>query len=506
MPHRTNACAICRKKRIKCDATLPECLMCIKYGRQCPGPGNGPIIIDMSTKTAPKKTKSITRPKETVSGTSNYPPELIWGLSMPISQRNALSQLFYDRFLIYFTSSGESEDILNRFTWLHRLPTLATDGSNDALALALYATASAFSGMKTRNISQIHDACTIYGKALQTHSRIIRSKKPMTLHTVSTSVLLSIFEAMNATSATAYREHISGAAKMIQLAGSEHCQHGVMCQLYFHIRTQMAFVYLTTHKKEEELVPVEMVLRENLFYEKIPIFQRLVTFITQLSEIYVGIDEGNIDEAGHALDLEVYMEVKAGIAELWQEFTETYEAKGRKIQWKNEQGATMYYSPFTALSIAFFATAYNLFAILAPHLAATYLDFTDHYQRVLDAAAFLRAFRIGCAYMRIAAPLYLVALHAPQKYQKDMALLYFEEWRKIGMGGISALALDSIAARSPEYRRRRLALNGGSQAYPTLDICDRTRGLEEYADQVQNDCSVPSVMLPEGTRIPVAPL
>lgn len=510
MPPRTNACAICRKKRIKCDATLPECLMCIKFGRQCPGPGNGPIIIDMSTKARSKKAKAKTYPNEMIANTSelalHYLPELMWGLTMPISQRNALSELFYDRFLVYFTTSGETEDILNRLTWLHRLPLMATDGSNDALALALYATASAFSGMKTRNIAQIQDACNIYGKALQTHSRMIRSKKVITLHTISTSVLLSIFEAMNATSATAYREHVSGAARMIQLTGAEYCQYGIMCQLYFHIRTQMAFVYLTTRKKEEEIVPVEYVLRENLFYEKIPIFQRLVTFITQLSEIYVGLDE-ETSEGGHALNLGTYMEVKDGMGELWQEFTETYEQKGRMIQWENEQGAIMYYSPFTALTIAFFATANNLFHILAPHLTVTYLDFTDHYQKVLDAAAFLRAFKIGCAYMRLAAPLYLVALHAPQERQRTMAILYFEEWRNIGMGGISALALNSIAARSPEYRRWKLAAEGRRRSikFPTMDMCDQTRDLEGYADQVQQDSSIPSVMLPEGTRIPIAP-
>ncbi|CAI6325159.1 unnamed protein product [Periconia digitata] len=510
MPPRTNACATCRKKRIKCDATLPECLMCIKFGRQCPGPGNGPIIIDM-TKPNVRKSRNSKKTQEGVEVQSDmsmyYLPELRQGLAMPISQRHAMSQLFYDRFLVYFTSSGESDDILNRLTWLHRLPVLATDGSNDALALALYATASAFSGMKTRNISQIQDSCNIYGKALQTHSRMIRSKKPVTLHTVSTSVLLSIFEAMNATSATAYREHVSGAARMIQLAGPEYCQYGILCQLYFHIRTQMAFVYLTTHKKEDELVPVELVLRENLFYEKIPIFQRLVTFITRLSEIYIGIDEGKANQA-HALNLEIYMEVKNGIDELWQEFRETYETKGRTIQWENEQGATMYHSPFTALSIAFFATAHNLFHILAPHLTVSYLDFTDHFQKVLDASAFLRAFKIGCAYMRLAAPLYLVALHAPKQSQRHTAILYFEEWKKIGMGGISALALDGIAARSPEYRQRLSATGRRRRSiqYPTMDMCDRTRDLEDYADQVQQDSSIPSVMLPEGTRIPIAPL
>ncbi|KAF1956991.1 hypothetical protein CC80DRAFT_381890, partial [Byssothecium circinans] len=374
-----------------------------------------------------------------------------------ISQRNALRELFYDQFLIYFTSSGETEDIQNRQTWLHLLPNMSTDGTDNALSLALYAAASAFSGMKTRNLSLLQDSCNIYGKALQTHGRLIRQKGKggkITAHMVSTSVLLSIFEAMNATSSEAYRGHVSGAARMVQLVGPDQCMYGVMCQLYFHIRTQMAFVYLTTGTEERErgeTVPAEKILRENLEYRRIPIFQRLVTFITRLSEIYIGLEDGEDDGmtggAGQLIGLEVFMEVRDGVEALWREFTRRAEGKGQRLQWENGQGGVIFRNPFTALCIAFFAAARILFSVLAPRLAVSCLDFTDYYQRILDVAAFLRAFRIGCAYMRMAAPLYLVGLHAPQLRQRTAAIVCFEEWKNIGMGGISALALDSIQKR-----------------------------------------------------------
>jgi hypothetical protein len=413
-------------------------------------------------------------------------PDLMWGLGMPISQRSALGEFFYDRFLVYFTSNGENEDIQNKRTWLHHLPDMSTDGTNNALSLALYAAASAFSGTKTGNVPLIQDAWSVYGKALQTHSRLIRSKKKVTAHMLSTSVLLSIFEAMNATSASAYREHVNGAAQMVQLIGTDQCMYGVVCQLYFHIRTQMSFVYLTTRKDDPETIPVEQILRQNLDYDRLPIFQRLVSFVMRLSEIYVGLQEESPGKTGRGevrqlLDLELYMEVKSGIDALWLEYTKTAEAKGHRLQWTNDvSGTPEYRDPFTALCISFFAAAHILFSILAPRLAVSYLDFTDYYQQVLSCAAYLRAFVIGCSFMRIATPLYLVALHAPKVQQKATAVAYFVEWRRMGMGGISALALENIhIRRTPgplgweEDRGQTVCGRLGGQ-FPTMDTCVKT--------------------------------
>lgn len=372
------------------------------------------------------------------------PPEMLWGMTMQVSQRNVLTQVFYGNFLAYFTATGEGEDIQNRFTWLYRLPDLSTDGTNDALTIALHATSSAFSGMKTRNVPLLQDAGNLYGKALHLHSHLLRSKKQITVHMVSTSVLLSIFEAMNATTASAYREHINGAAQMVKLAGPGQCMYGVMCQLFFHIRTQMAFVYLTTRKEDENNVCAETILRESLSYQQPPIFQRLMGHIARLSEIYVGLEKGKDEVKSQLIDLEIYMEVKSGVDGLWLEYKELAEEKGQQLSWKNETGTTRYRDAFTALCIAYFASARILFSILAPRLAASYLDFTDYYEQIVDIATYLTTFKIGCAFMRMATPLYLVALHAPRLDQRRVAIKIFEQWKGIGLSGISALALERI--------------------------------------------------------------
>ncbi|KAF2795873.1 hypothetical protein K505DRAFT_323779 [Melanomma pulvis-pyrius CBS 109.77] len=442
MPPRTKACAICRKKRIKCDATLPQCLMCIRTGRQCPGPLDGPLIIDMSS-TAGLGMKRKLKTKPIQNSFYQTPKELMMVLLPQMSQRAMITEAFYANFLTYFTSDGEGVDLQNRRTWLHQLPGLSSDGSNTALTLALQATASAFCGAETGNMSVVQDAWKLYGQALNTHARLLRSKpKEVTVHMVSTSVMLSIFEAMSATTADAYREHISGAAKMLEVTGPGQCLGGVLCQLFFHIRTQMAFVYLTTRKSQR--ISVRKILLETLSYEKqhIPTFQRLMSHIGVLAEIYV--EKTSPASEQQLIDLAVYSGVKADVDALWLEYKEQAEVRGETVSWTTEDGKTKYRDGFTALAVAYFSTARVLFTILAPRLSVTFPDFTDYYGSILDCAAFLKTHRIGCAYMRMATPLYLVALHSPSLEQRRRAIRNFEEWRRGSMAGISALALQRI--------------------------------------------------------------
>ena len=457
MPTRTNACALCRKKRIKCDATLPQCLMCIKFGRICPGPSNGPIIVDMTSALAngPKKRKKGRKEAARVTYEA-LPAEVLSNITVQISQRNMLNEAFYGNFLAYFTTTGEGSDLGNRQTWLHRLPDFAADGSNQALHLAVQATASAFSFAKTRHIPLMQDACQLYGRALNQHLHMIRLKKRVTVHTVSTSVLLSIFEAMNSTSASAYRQHISGAAELVRLAGPDQCWMGIMCQLFFHIRVQMAFVYLTTRQEDRANVCAEEVLRETLTYWDVPIFQRLIGYMTRLTALYLKLDDSKDRAMPDLLGLEEYARIKAGVDALWLEYKLDAEQQGQRLYWVNSKGTTEYRNAYTALCVAYFGSARALFGILAPSLMASYVDVTDYYQQILDIAEYLTTFKIGCAFMRMATPLYLVAMHGKRKEQIDTAVSIFERWRVIGLGGISALALESI------YRRR--GMNGAGLA------------------------------------------
>ena len=232
MPARTNACETCRKKRIKCDATVPKCLMCIRTGHDCPGLSDGPIFVDMTNiaKHGMRKRKSRLTSKS--AETSTLADQV---LSYQISQRAVVTEAFYAHFMAHFTSEGESKDIRNQRTWLHSLPVLTTDGTNDALILAAQATASAYCAVESGNMALTQYSWKVYGEALRAHSRFVsrpHTKQEVTVHMVSTSVLFSLFEAMQSTNAAAYCSHMFGAVRMLELTTPKQCSRGALCQIF----------------------------------------------------------------------------------------------------------------------------------------------------------------------------------------------------------------------------------------------------------------------------------
>ena len=290
MPPRTIACATCRKKRIKCDATLPQCLMCIRTGRKCPGLPVGPLIVDMTSLAKQGMKKRQPR----VLDNSVQAPIRVWAYagnlsSQRVSQRSAVTEAFYARFLAHFTSVGEGNDIKNRSTWLHSLPILSADGTDEALVLAVQATASAYCAAGSDNLALRQHSWKLYGEALKKHAGLISrppSKHEITVHMVFTSVLFSFFEAMQATSADAYCSHIYGAARMLQVTKPRQCSEGTLCQIFYHLRTQLAFIHLTGIGRGAS-VQVRRILSGVLEYVLIPLFQRLKDDIEEFAEMHV---------------------------------------------------------------------------------------------------------------------------------------------------------------------------------------------------------------------------
>lgn len=410
--------------------------MCIRTGKQCPGLMDGPLIIDMTSQAASKTKRRKNIPKLDAVDT-------MFALTKQMDHGFVMNEAFFAKFLHYFTSDGEARDIQNRTTWLHRLPSLSADGTNDALALSVRATALAYCAIETSNVGLLQNASWLYGQAISQHARTLRTpSKEVTVHTISTSIMLSLFEAMNSTTADAYRAHIQGAARMFESTGPGQCMEGVLCQLFFHVRTQMAFVYLTSEKGQT--VPVQKILTETLLYTKLPMFQRLMSRIATLAEIYVNY--GSVGSTEQFIDLQVYQTVKTEIEALWSEYRDQGYSRNEELFF-TENCNTSYRDPFTALTIAYFSTARILFALLAPRLAASYVDPNDHYAVILSCSRFLRAGNIGCAYIRMATPLYLVALHSPKEDQRLEALSVFQQWARGSVAGISAIALETIKKR-----------------------------------------------------------
>lgn len=292
---------------------------------------------------------------------------------------------------------------------------------------------------------------------------------PYTLEMISTSVLLSIFEAMQSTTPTAYHAHVDGAVRMIEHTGPGECYQGALCQLFFHVRTQMAFVNLTTRTCLK--VQMHRILVEHLEYTRLPIFQQLMDHIGILAEAYVqgdGSEESSRSTSSHTesspkMPEPAYLDVKAGIERLYTEYTTQAAERGEvlishpflplppsPIGTKAPTG--IYRDPFTALTLSYFSATRILLSLLSPpsQSPSTASAFpaepkdTLHFSQILSAASYLAISRIGFTYMRMAVPLFLVAAHSPDPVQRREARAVFEEWGRGNMRGISALALQRL--------------------------------------------------------------
>jgi hypothetical protein len=416
----------------------------MRFGRRCPGLASGPVIVDMTNNARHGMQK---RRKKSVAITKHQEVFIVWPQENinQISQQAMITEAFYARFLSYWTSEGDGKDIRNKTTWLHRLPYYSTDGTNDALTLAVQATASSYCAVETQNPALTRHAWDLYGRAMRTHSQFLArsrtAKYDVTIHMISTTVLFSLFEAMQATSAEAYRSHVYGAAKMFEVTSPNQCAQGTLCQIFFHIRTQMALVQLTSGGKAMP-IDIRRILCDALEYEELPLFQRLTNHLTTLADVY----NDSIGGGKGVIDVVEYRDVKSAIDTLWQEYTSTAEGP---LSWTEAStSSTQYRDAFTALTLSYFSAVRILLGVVAPGPHQTFTPgITDDYTDILQAARYLETCRNGCAYMRMAAPLLLVALHGPEDRQRRIATGCFEGWRTGSMRGISELALETIKSR-----------------------------------------------------------
>lgn len=429
MPLRTRACLTCRKRRIKCDATLPHCLMCKRTGKSCPGPLDGPLIVDM---TANAKAGMKKRRQTDIDHAIAMHDSRGHHLDINPLVSTATTIAFFEKFLSLFTTNGENRDIGNQLTWLDRLPRLTASKSDPALVLALEATATAYGAIMSASGALTRQAHISYGTALRAHQAVLQkrgSSGDITIHMVSTSVCLSLFEAMQATTADAYRAHIYGAARLLEITGPGECGHGVLCQLFYHVRTQMLFIQLATNSCNVPL-SAKKILYDTLLYKDPPMIQKLMCHITALLDLRAGC-HGRPESLVEDLAF-----LKSGVDQLWLEYS-AHKPDNRTDDMETFNDA------FTALTVAYFSAARIISWVIMLDVANT-AAWSRQSQVILNVASFVDVTRNAFAFMRMATPLLLVALHAQSREHRESVMSIFELWAKRSMKGISVLALDAV--------------------------------------------------------------
>ena len=394
--------------------------MCTRFNRKCPGPTDAPLLfVDTSSYPSGKKPRAKKpSPQQTsldvarrfedgrgIHGSGDLSEEMavVWGVD--VSPRHVWGEAFFQNLVAFFCAEGRHVPGAVRRTpsWLHTLPRMAATPppsasrhssairGNEALALALRATSAAFSSLELRNDALLHHAYGLYGSSLRFQGRGLqeRGDKAGDLYMVMTSIMLSMFESVVATTGEGFALHNIACAKMIDKAieqaakppeksrGNNPGAGGpspMIVNLFFHVRIQLCFVYLTTSDPRLRNDPImERMLIDACGWEKqrLPLNMQIITPFTRLLKLQSHARGELLTMPPAELERKraEFVKAKEEVDDMWYDYMSQH--KGQRLSWTSPgTGHTDFRDPFTSLTYAYFSACYILLDLLAPTYAA----------------------------------------------------------------------------------------------------------------------------------------
>ncbi|KAH8664655.1 hypothetical protein BX600DRAFT_550647 [Xylariales sp. PMI_506] len=436
MPRRSRGCLRCRKRRRKCDGALPSCGQCVLANQPCSGPLQGSIFIDQTAHvTSTQRKKRL----ESESYTT---------LSKAPSHRAIFSAAFMSEFLSYITSITESTI---RPAWLVQLQDIPEQEKGPVLDLSLQAAATAYCGVEAKNPTVLWEGCRMYGEALMRQSKIVSQHKgEHSMALILTSVVLSLFEAIWSTNATAYSLHLSAALAMSASAGEYVLENELLMKVAMHIQYQKLYVAMVSPNAncidESEKTLRAVTLRSQTLYAT-PVVDRLMTQLFALRELISVGRYGYVDKT-------LYCDISSNTDRLWGEYKEEATSRGEPLQKYGSKGEIVYRDGATALTLAFFATARILLSLVKLQGSdEPSRPIEDQCQTIIDCGIYLIQAKgiIGCAGLPMFLPVTLVARYSTSLKQRKVAYMFLAEGIDgIAFNGMRSMAIDYINSTSSE--------------------------------------------------------
>jgi hypothetical protein len=119
--------------------------------------------------------------------------------------------------------------------------------TSPALKFAVRAGTMAFYGSLTKNVALQADASRWYSKAIQLERALLATKaaqpkrklKTVNFEELVTPIILALFESAMCTSPMGWAHHCNAAAKQLEDIGPEHCQTGLVFDIFRSVRLNM---------------------------------------------------------------------------------------------------------------------------------------------------------------------------------------------------------------------------------------------------------------------------
>jgi hypothetical protein len=262
----------------QCDEASPECSQCIQSSIRCPGAVVGNVFIDMSNdvKERHRKSTSCNRkhlnknlesapyvkkkhlPAIQVPDTNSVPPSNKLQAATSSDSEGVGFALLKDavRYRILSQPSSVSalkEQLIGNFIhsllgspggpmikrWMLELPDLMLHEHLPTVRYAMYASSMALCSRFEEHLALQREACKWYIMGLKSEQKHLGSSTVITDGALCAPMLLSFYEMIGSASAENWMNHMSAAARLLQLRGVESFDTDFAHRLFCAIRLAM---------------------------------------------------------------------------------------------------------------------------------------------------------------------------------------------------------------------------------------------------------------------------
>ncbi|RFU81151.1 hypothetical protein TARUN_1060 [Trichoderma arundinaceum] len=471
---RSRGCATCRKRRVKCDQSLPECLRCLNMGLQCPGARTDAFFVhtvipntslrDSSAALITIKTKS---PRSNVINLSPLP-------GPQPSRAAAFDQLFVSHFIDFFFGPVKPSSPMpggTSRTWLHELPSFLASPYLSPVQCSIRAASMLSYGTAVGDVSIKTEACRWYMRALQGLRFLLSHEYSSSPEgAVCAAVMLIHFETSAGTSPKAWQKHVKGAASLLEAQGPERCRSGFMHQIFSHLRLQ-TFVAAMAENELHPFASPEWTTTPFEIHHKL-IFDKLVDILFAVQRCLSVANRLIAPQVGDARQLTTELGILIQDARFqiqqWRSECMFYASQ------KGEQGdqeksvltaegdATTsldthdFMLPFTDVPTAALISLYDaanvivlrLMHLVSPTAASYDARVRQHTQSILSAHDIISATSGSMAARgstMMVQQLKIAALWSSSSQQRAVAVSILEGYQKGGFAGISAPSSEYFA-------------------------------------------------------------
>ncbi|KAL6900024.1 hypothetical protein GGI43DRAFT_55311 [Trichoderma evansii] len=469
---RSRGCATCRKRRVKCDESLPECLRCLGMGLKCPGARTDAFFVHTVVPDASLRDSSsaaLTPIK------SRSPHKMTMMMHLPQlpswqpSHANAFDQLFVSHFIdCFFGSARPSVPLPNGTSkiWLHELPEFLASPYPSPVQYSIRAASMLSYGTVTGDVSIKTEACRWYMRALQSLRYLLSlDDSGSSLYSpesiVCAAVMLIHFETSAGTCPKAWLPHVNGAASLLEAQGPDRCRDGFMHQIFRHLRLQTFVAAMADNR----LHPFASRQWTTIPFENHPklIFDNLVDVLFAALRCLSAANDLIASDINHMQQLQAKLSNHIQDAMLqihaWRSEAMFYtslkeEDQGPSVSEAEEDLATSldtrhFMIPYTDIPSAALVSLYdaaNIIVLRLLHLVSPTASLYDsrirlHTESILSAhELFSEKFSTepGRGSIMMVQQLKIAALWSSSSQQRAVAVRMLQGFRKGGFAGISA--------------------------------------------------------------------